>query len=282
LTATEPRLETALAVREFSQETIRRRADIARESGFGLQGATQAQLNAIILLAYKYDLDPLSDITLYRERPYFTIDGRVRLMRRHPEYRGYVTRPLTATEKEAWGYQADEIVVECTIHTRKWGDISARGKVRPSEYGSQPVAKSHPQEMAEKRAIARASRMAFGQDVPDEDTEDLLAERDDPERVAANSAEYVRIFGDDSDTASPAVVQDEAPVDSPSPPTGALVESKSDPLWQEWLGLERQARVAGFAQADTSAVKLPLSVESLRGSIGMLREALETTPEPPG
>jgi hypothetical protein len=94
-----------------------------------------------------------------------------------------------------WGYRAEEVVVECTIQTRDWGEITARGKVMPDEFARQPVAKAHPQEMAEKRAIARASRMAFGQDVPDEDDAGIvIEERKDPERIATNAAEYDRIF----------------------------------------------------------------------------------------
>jgi hypothetical protein len=116
-------------------------------------------------------------------------------MRRHPQYRGYRTRPLPPDEKMLWGYKPDELVVECCIQTRDWGEITARGKVMPDEFARQPVAKAHPQEMAEKRAIARASRMAFGQDVPDEDDAGIvIEERNDPERIARNAAAYDRTF----------------------------------------------------------------------------------------
>jgi hypothetical protein len=185
-----------LARREFSDTQIRTRLDAAQKTkGYGLESATVEQINMVFLLAQHYDVDPAVDITLYQGRPWFTIDGRVRLMRRHPQYRGYRTRPLPPDEKMLWGYRAEEVVVECTIQTRDWGEITARGKVMPEEFSRQPVAKAHPQEMAEKRAIARASRMAFGQDVPDEDDAGIvIEERNNPERIATNAAEYDRIF----------------------------------------------------------------------------------------
>jgi hypothetical protein len=196
MTQTEAPPVTGLARREFSDQQIRTRLDAAKSTkGYGLESASVEQINMVFLLAQHYDVDPAVDITLYQGRPWFTIDGRVRLMRRHPQYRGYRTRPQPPDEKMLWGYKPDEIVVECCIQTRDWGEITARGKVMPDEFARQPVAKAHPQEMAEKRAIARASRMAFGQDVPDEDDAGIvIEERNDPERIATNAAEYDRIF----------------------------------------------------------------------------------------
>jgi hypothetical protein len=193
---------TSLTKREFSDDQIRRRLKAAATPGFGLDGATPEQLQLVYLLSIHYDVDPITDLTLFRDRPFFTIDGRVRLMRRHPQYRGYTTRPLSGAEKEAWGYKPEEIVVECTIRTAEWGEITARGKVDPSEFSRQPVARSYPQEMAEKRAIARTSRLAFGQAVPNEDDVlGVIEERDNPELIAANAKKYAEIFTEsDEDT----------------------------------------------------------------------------------
>jgi hypothetical protein len=190
-----------LARREFSDQQIRTRLDAAKSTkGYGLESASVEQINMVFLLAQHYDVDPAVDITLYQGRPWFTIDGRVRLMRRHPQYRGYRTRPLPQDEKLLWGYKPDELVVECTIQTRDWGEITARGKVTAAERQKSTPTGTHPQEMAEKRAIARASRMAFGQDVPDEDDAGIvIEERSNPERIVANAAEYNRIFPEASE-----------------------------------------------------------------------------------
>jgi hypothetical protein len=141
-------------------------------------------------------------------------------MKRHPQYAGYRVRPLPKDEKEAWGYREDEIVVECAIRTREWGEITARGKVSPDEFRHQPVAASHPQEMAEKRAIARASRMAFGQDVPDEEaTGFIIEERNDPVRTKALAAQYETIMG----------TEDEWDHAASPPPPGSRAAAMANP-----------------------------------------------------
>jgi len=199
---------TALAPperRELTEDQLKRRLQLSRSAGYGLQQANPAQLEVIFLLCRRYGLDPLTDLTLYDGKPFVTIDGRVRLMRRHPEYRGYACRPLTQSEKELWGYEGDDIVIECTIRTSTWGEISARGKVSRAELEgkqgrSNPVARVHPVEMAEKRAIARAERAAFGQDaVLDEEEAEIEAVeqrlRTTPEVVAQRAQRYEEIYG---------------------------------------------------------------------------------------
>ncbi|HYW87221.1 MAG TPA: hypothetical protein VFB50_05600 [Chloroflexota bacterium] len=272
MTATEPKPETGLAVREFSDQQIRARLDVAAAAGFGLVNATPEQLQGIYLLAVKYDVDPLSDITLYQGRPWWTIDGRVRLMRRHPEFAGYATRPLSREEKEAWMYAADEVVVECTIRTKRWGEISARGKVTPSEFSRQPVAKSHPQEMAEKRAIARASRMAFGTDMPDEDDLDLvIQQRDDRQRSAQLAATYSRVFDGAYDLKETPTAKPYTPTDVREVEDRDLVRSDTDPLWKRDQELIEQARGLGL---NPKPLALPVDRQQLQSRVEKLSAAV--------
>src|SRR5215831_10824592 len=183
---------TALAL---SDKQIRTRLEVAKQPGYGLEDATPAQLNLIYLLCQRYRLDPLFHITLFRGRPFVTIDGRVELAKRHPEYRGFRTRPLTKDEKVAWDYRPDDLVVECTISTKSWGEIASRGKVSAAERTKNTPTGTNPQEMAEKRAIARAARLAFGQSAYlDED--EAEQERSDPERVARLAKRYDEIYSD--------------------------------------------------------------------------------------
>lgn len=251
---------TTLAVREFSDKQIRTRLEAASKPGFGMEKATRDQLNMVYLLAKHYDVDPAVDITLFQGRPFFTIDGRVRLMKRHPQYAGYRVRPLPKDEKEAWGYREDEIVVECSIRTREWGEITARGKVSPDEFRRQPVAASHPQEMAEKRAIARASRMAFGQDVPDEDaTGFVIEERNDPVRTKALAADYTRIFGTEDDADHVRAVVPAEDEQAFVPMREQDVEDGEETPWQrnrrlvaraQELGLQGMPTLSGRAKPD--------------------------------
>lgn len=214
---------TSLAVREYSDSAIKTRMRLNQQAGYGLERASAAQLNIVFLLCQRYQLDPVSDLTLFEGRPFITIDGRLRLLRRHPDYRGYACRPLLKDEKTAWGFESEDIVVECVIRTASWGEISARGRVASTEVeGARERARqsgkkaapigTHPVEIAEKRAIARAERAAFGQEavLDDEEIEEatqaVIQERNDPERVAANAAAYDRIIGsnyDDDSAQSP-------------------------------------------------------------------------------
>jgi len=194
---------TALAVPALSDKQIQQRLSIAKQAGYGLEEATSAQLNVVYLLCQRYRLDPLTHVTLYRGRPWVTIDGRIELAKRHPEYRGFRTRPLTKDEKEAWEYRPDELVVECTISTASWGEIKARGKVTSEERRKNAPTGSNPQEMAEKRAIARAARLAFGQSAYLDEDEDLQDQRDDPEQQKRLAQRYEEIFMADEDEPPP-------------------------------------------------------------------------------
>lgn len=246
--------DNALAVRD---KRIQTRMELNKQAGYGLEKANKAQLNIIFLLCQRYGLDPVTDITLFQGRPFITIDGRLRLLRKHPEYRGYTCRPLGAPEKEMWGYAADDVVVECTIRTTSYGEISARGKCNPKE--GQPVGKLHPVELAEKRAIARAERAAFGMDtVLDDDevsttTVTLVQERDDPVKIAADSARYAEIFppnyDEDSSSTSDATAPPEPDVVSEPPAAGsatggsglgdALQRNSNLYLDAMWVGIKK-------------------------------------------
>lgn len=190
----------------LNDEELRLRIQLNKKSGWGLEKGTDSQLHQIFVVCQKFDLLPGDDLTLYEGKPWITIDGRVKLMRRHPEYRGYTARPLSKVEKAEWGYAEDDIVVECTVRTGRWGEIAARGKVTRAEVeGRQqrgnPVAKLHPVEMAEKRAISRAERLAFGADavIEDEAVEQIVSEvieqRSDPERQRLLAARHDEIYG---------------------------------------------------------------------------------------
>jgi hypothetical protein len=196
---------TTLAVPTLTDEQLRLRLKIARSAGYGLEGATPEQLHGVYLLAQRYRLVPLLHITLYRGRPWTTIDGRVELARRHPQFRGFATRPLTKDEKLAWGYREDDLVVECVMRTRDWGEVAQRGKVSAQEQRGNTPAGTHPSEMAEKRAIARAARLAFGQsaylDEDDVETDDAQQSSEEQARLAQR---YTEIFETEPESAPPA------------------------------------------------------------------------------
>lgn len=199
------------AIQAFTDRQLKQRIELNKAARFGLESATAAQLNVVFILCKRWQLDPVTDLTLYQGHPWITLEGHLRLLQRHPDYRGFEQRPLSKDEKLAWGYEADDLVVATTIRTAQWGDITQWGKVSRTEINeardraaderkrTAPVG-MHPVEMAQKRSLARTQRAAFGMDsLPsDEDIEremsDEMARRTDPVRVEANAAEYDRIM----------------------------------------------------------------------------------------
>lgn len=194
----------------FSDAELKRRIDMNRAARFGLETATREQLNVIFVLARRWGLDPVTDLTLFEGHPWITIEGHGRLLRRNPGFRGIKSRPLSKEERLEWGYEADDIVIETVIRTSEWGEVSARGKVSRADVDgarqraerdrkkTAPVG-AHPVEIAEKRSIARAARLAFGADMPDEEEIEQemqaeITERTDPEKVKANAAKHAAIF----------------------------------------------------------------------------------------
>ena len=206
-------------MRRLSDQAIRQRIDMNKSARYGLQDATAAQLNVVFIVGKRYDLDPLWDITLFEGRPWITLDGWLKIIRRHPEYLGFEQRPLTEAEKVEGGWEADSIVWATTIRTKSWGEIVQWGKVLRTEVDD-AVARAaanrrraapigvHPVEICQKRSLARAARAAFGMDTPDEEqiteiVEAEMTERTDPQLVAARARQYTEIFGSDDDADAP-------------------------------------------------------------------------------
>lgn len=188
----DPRLAHALAVQgarvplttralsDLSQEQLQSRVE-ARFAG--IADATPALRAQIVGLAKLYRLDPLFDLTIYEGQPYVTYEGRLRKLREAAEYRGHTVRPLDRAEKAAWGYAPDDLVVQCDVEmsgrgiVRDWGVVH-RGEIeralqRARELQRRPAPVGvHPQLIALKRAVARASRQAVGIHLPTLDRED--------------------------------------------------------------------------------------------------------------
>ena len=196
---------------EYSMQSLERRIRLNRESGWGLEKGTSAQLNLLALFCQKHHLLPGDDVTLYEGKPWITVDGRVKLLRRNQEYRGYTQKPLSSDEKIEWGWSPKDIVIRTTIRTVTYGEIEGYGRVSNAEREGvsvqgvrhNPVAHHHPVEMAMKRSLARAERLAFGTEsmVDDDELEEtartVIEERNDPERVQRNSDRYQEIFEDE-------------------------------------------------------------------------------------
>jgi hypothetical protein len=254
MTATE---NSALAIRKpLSLADLARRIDLNKASGWGLQNATQDQLNGLALFCQKHELLPGDEVTLYEGRPWITVDGRVTLMRRNRrEYRGYAQRPLTHEEKEAWGWDPGDVVIETTVRTVTYGEIKAYGRVSKEERAGvqvsgvrhNPVARHNPVEMAMKRSISRAERLAFGTEsfIDDEELAEaaitVIEERNAPEKIARDAAMYDRIYGSD---ANGDAFADMPPTRATEAQGGSVEEDDSQEMQDE--NATRSALVASY------------------------------------
>jgi hypothetical protein len=207
--------ETAIEI----SDATRRRIELNRKSGWGLEKGTPPQLQMVALYCDMHNLLPGDDVTLYDGKPWLTIDGRVKLMRRHPAYISHRQHPLSKEEKVAWGYEEGDIVVVTTIKLLSHGsaeEIEAHGRVSVAELTGKPaferqrlnpLARRGLQavEMAQKRSLARAERFAFGTEalVDDADVDEaarmVVEERANPEKVAANARRYDEIYAPEDD-----------------------------------------------------------------------------------
>lgn len=261
--------DKAMVRRDYTLAELGRRIQLNAQSGWGLEGGTSAQLNLLALYCQRFRLLPGEEVTLYQGHPYITIDGRVTLMRRHPEYRGHRMRPLSKDEKLEWGYDEGDIVVEATIRTLTNGEIVGHGKVSAAERrgnGRNPVAAQHPVEMAQKRALSRAERFAFGtdsildEDEAEEQTRIQVQERSDPARVKANAAKHAEIFDGEDTWAG-------EPIATPDVKVG-------DPLADELAGLIETAS-ANEVPFDDCRVSLPAPVAQVQGAVVRLQTRLD-------
>jgi len=202
---------TDMTMERYSDNQLKQRIELNRSAKFGLQSATPEQLNVVFMLARRYQLDPLTDITLFQGTPWYTINAALRVMRRHPEYAGFRQWPLNEQDKVDGGWNKDDIVWATEVRTKSWGNIVQWGKVtraeveqafsraERSEKQAAPIA-LHPVEIAQKRSAQHAIRAAFGYEAaPDEEeiqqiVAEEMARRADPERRKQLAAKHQEIF----------------------------------------------------------------------------------------
>jgi hypothetical protein len=268
--------------------------------GFGLGGVSPPQRAALRVLARAWRLQLGREITFMFDQPYVTFPGRLTIARRHPQFAGWSARAISDDrEKAAWGFASTDIVVEGTIHTRTWGEITARGRVTEAERTPTrgkdawlPVQKN-PGEQAEKRALMRASRLAFGEDQPtDEDFErayqqqlgEPLAQRgrvEVRERPAVTAADYDRIIGRwyDDEPAQVDTVTGEVLEQLPSPqsavpsPQSAVPTVADIPAIQQAIAAQAEPLdITAQAGPRPSAADLPAIGRNPRESADILEE----------
>lgn len=276
------------AIERASSAQLKQRIELNRKARFGLETATPDQLNVIFFLAQRMDLDPLTDITLMHGHPWYTINGTLRMMRRHPEYAGFRQWPLNPEDKVIGGWASDDIVWATEIRTRSWGPIVQWGKVTQAEVQealaaadrsnkrAAPIA-YNPVEIAQKRSAQHAIRAAFGQDAaPDEqEMERLLAEeiavRKDPVKQAQDTERYDQVFGTDEQWDQAADRARPLPAPEAEEPEADVVEPEEVERARAWSRNRQLTEVAARLK-----VKAPtLSVRATTAEIEAANDALD-------
>lgn len=142
------------------------------EKAVGLFPGNMTPLQAATLarLALMYGLDPLAgELTVYEGKPFVTIDGRLRKANEHPQFDGIEDpREATPEERQAWRCKEDEFMFVATAW-RKDRRLPFVGKGRAGgKYERNYLVSNNDRgpELARKRAIVNALRMAFSMPLP--------------------------------------------------------------------------------------------------------------------
>jgi hypothetical protein len=138
---------------------------------------TPVQAAQLARVSLAYGLDPfMGELTIYKGKPYVTIDGRTRLALDHPMYDGMKCEPATPAQREAFRCGESEHLWYAEVWRKDKGHtFSAYG--RSNFAGDTNFAvKTHPQEIARKRALHRALRDAFSIPLPGLEEADGYAE----------------------------------------------------------------------------------------------------------
>jgi hypothetical protein len=102
----------------------------------------------------------LGELMIYQGKPYITIDGRFRIAHSTGLLVGVQPRPATPMEYRHYGCDEGDTLWVCDVY-RRGSPRPFRGWGHVTKNDRNPVTKSHPREMAKKRAKYDALRMAF-------------------------------------------------------------------------------------------------------------------------
>jgi len=179
----------------------------------------------------------LGEIILYQGKPYITIDGRLRIAHETGLLDGIDVRPATQMEFTNYGCETGDYLWRVYVFKKGsrrpytgWGHVKANDR--------NPVAKTHPRELAKKRAKYDGLRTAFP---PKENVGPMHAQYiEDAEEVATihktgvarlAAGSYDDELPDDVDVVADDVAADSSPV-KPEP-VKALRNIATDPALVE-------------------------------------------------
>ena len=166
-------LEKEAKMNQHSETTMLARVNQAQSLGLWTDKGNVAQLGLLAKAALAYGLDPLmQELILYQGKPFITIDGRRRLDANAGHHASIRFRVLTTEEKgfyaEAGALNKGDLAHVCVLTTEHGNTVEAFGRVLarqrdPNQRGADHLPTvQYTIEMSQKRAEARARRMAYG------------------------------------------------------------------------------------------------------------------------
>jgi hypothetical protein len=202
-------------------------------------------VKALALVGQHYNLDPaLGELMILGNKVYITLEGYLRVAEQHPAYEGYELWALTVDERKALKVGDDEHGFGCRVwrKDRRFPSVGY-GVASDRSIQAGPI-KVFARELAEKRAIHRAHRMAFRVGLPD--AEDAIQQYEQTGRVALP-------------------VIEQAPTTEPEPPALPRPDWASFWIHVKGLGVEHEEahRILGVASVKDWAGSLEEAVTTI-------------------
>lgn len=168
-------------VKATAEIYLNNKAKGEKEAGIFAADLTPIQAAQLARISLAYGLDPfLGELTIYQGRPWVTIDGRIRQAQNSPDFDGY-EKPREATEEERMSYRCkpDEHMWVAVVYRKdRRLPFTAFGRAG-GKYEKNYIVTHEDRgpELAQKRALSRALRMAFSLPLPGEGADGGLAVR---------------------------------------------------------------------------------------------------------
>lgn len=250
----------------ITQDEATRFIDMAK-----LDGMTPGLRQMAVEIMTATGLNPiLGEVMIYEKKVYVTVDGFRKLLNASGTFDGMEPpHYLDKNERAAQGYADDDVVVRVAMYRKgQRMPVYGVGKANPNKpFRGNQVERTHPQIMAENRAMRRAARQGW-QDILSgyninldpmlEDDADFA--RDRGNYIEGSAREVDQQTGEILDAPQPDFIPDDIPTEGPEEAPAALFDSGPAPSQKNIINAEvvrlkwGKERLVGYTQ-DTYGVE---------------------------